>query len=192
MAYAVPQRVSHTRLLPALQAYLAARSGGVRLQTIVAALFETIGTRFGIFAEVRSSKPTAADISTGQVADLECYDSADRLALAVEVKDRELTLTQVSDKTVLARGANVTELLFIAARGIRREERDLIPEALERQFASGHNVYIFDFEDFASGILALLGEGGRRDFLTRVGQVLERYQAPLSDRRAWAAGLREL
>ena len=192
VAYAVPQRVSHTRLLPALQAYLAARSGGVRLQAIVAALFETIGARFGVFAEVRSRKPTAADTSTGQVADLECCDSSGEIALAVEVKDRELTLTQISDKTLLARGATVTELLFIAERGIRKTEHDAVSEALEHQFSSGHNVYVFQFEDFASGLLALLGEAGRRQFLTRVGDVLERYQAALSDRRAWAAALRDL
>jgi hypothetical protein len=192
VSYAVPQRVSHTRLLWSLEAYLAPRSGGVRLQAVAAGLFETIGARFSVFSDVRSAKPTAADASTGQLADIECYDAAGRLALAVEVKDRELTVTQISDKALAAREARVTELLFIGARGVRRNQSAEVLGALEHHFASGHNVYVFRFEDFAAGVLALLGEDGRREFLDRVGKVLERYQASLSDRRTWAATLTEL
>lgn len=192
VTYAAPQRVSHPRLLTALQAYLSHRSGGVRLQAVVSALFVTLGRRFGLFAEVRSNKPTASDTSTGQVADVECFDAKGRIALAVEVKDRELTVTQISDKLPATRTAQVTELLFIVERGVRKEDDDEAAALIERSFASGHNIYVFPLQDFASGILALLGEAGRRDFLVNVGAELERYQAPLTDRRAWSALLIDL
>jgi hypothetical protein len=192
VTYPVPQRVSHARLLPAMRSYLAHRSGGIRLQAVVASLFRTIGKRFSLFSDVRSNKPTASDASTGQVADVECYDPEGRIALAVEVKDRELTVTQVSDKLPAARSARVTELLFIVHKGVSGEEEEAMTDLVDRSFASGHNIYVFPLEDFASGLLALLGESGRREFLVNVGVELERYQAPLSDRRAWSALLKDL
>jgi hypothetical protein len=192
VTYPVPRRVSHARLLPALNAYLAERSGGLRLQAVVWALFQTVGQRFGLFTEVRSNRPTASDASTGQIADIECVDSDGRLALAVEVKDRDLTVTQVSEKLPAVRSANVTEVLFILGREMREQDVADTAALLARQFASGHNIYVFPFQDFASGVLALLGETGRREFLTQVGQALETYRASVSDRRAWAASLQGL
>lgn len=192
VTYAVPQRVNHPKLLHAVEAYLSERSGGVRLQAVVASLFLTVGKRFHLFANVKSSKPTAADASTGQIADVDCYDAEGDLALAVEVKDRELTITQMSNTVLAARAADLTEVLFISQRGIPQDEAEGASQAIASYFASGQNVYVFPFMEFASGVLALLGEVGRRDFVTRVGQVLEGYQSSLSDRRAWSAVLREL
>ncbi len=192
VTYPVPQRVSHVRFMPALNAYLAERSGGLRLQAVVAALFATMGKRFRLFAEVRSNLPTASDASTGQVADIECVDDEGHLALAVEVKDRDLTVTQVSDKLPAIRSGSVTEVLFILGSRMRRQDAAETNEILDRQFASGYNIYVFPFEDFASGVLAILGERGRHDFATEVGKVLETYHAPVSDRRAWAVLLQAL
>jgi hypothetical protein len=192
VSYALPQRIAHGALLSLLRAYLAEPSGGLRLQAVVSALFGVIGARFSLFPDVRSRKPTASDASTKQVADVECYDKDGRLALAVEVKDRELTVAQISGKLPAVRAAQLTELLFIVERGIRAEDSAETDRVIGRQFAGGHSIYVFPLLDFASGILALFGEGGRREFLEAVGQVLDEYQAPVSDRRAWSALLRDL
>ena len=90
------------------------------------------------------------------------------------------------------RAARVTQLLPIAQGGLARPDLDVVAGDPTRQSASGHNIYVFPLMDFASGVLALLGESGRRDLLEEVGRVLDTYSPPLADRRAWAALLQDL
>ena len=52
-------------------------------------------------------------------------------------------------------------------------------------------VYVVRFADFALGILILFGEEGRVEFLGEVGSELERSNARIEHRRAWADLLRQ-
>jgi hypothetical protein len=108
------------------------------------------------------------------------------------VKNRKPTVRQVSNKARTARAGNVTEVLFIVAGGVKGEDAAEVAGIVDRQFASGHSIYVFSLTDFASGILALVGEDGRRAFIAAVGQELEAWVAPISDRRAWASLLADL
>lgn len=59
-------------------------------------------------------------------------------------------------------------------------------EIVKQQFVSGQNIYIFNILDFASSLLALLGETGRREFLENVAKTLDTYGSAIEHRRAWA------
>lgn len=183
--YPTPNRISLDRTNELIQQYLAAKSGGERMEAVCTALFCTIGREFGIFDEVKRDKVNAADVSSGMSADIECWLD-DKITLLVEVKDRELTLVQLDTKLDVARARQISEILFIAEQGKAEQGEEAIEARILSEFISGQNVYVVRFADFALGILILLGEDGRVDFLREVGQELDRVSARIEHRRAWA------
>ena len=185
IVYATPNRISLNRTHVLLTEYLSERSGGHRIEAVATALFRTIGQHFAIFDDVRHGKVTAADASLGMAADIECW-LAGRIILLAEVKDRTLTLTQLDAKLDSARAQRISEILFIAQAGKEPADADAIEERVGVEFASGQNIYISNFFEFSLGILILLGERGRVDFLANVGKELDRTNSPVVHRRAWA------
>jgi hypothetical protein len=177
--YPTPRRLSLDKTLEILSRFLSTPSGGDRAQAIATALFQTIGSRFHLFSEVRRSKTNAADTGTGQVADIECLDQDGSVVLAVEVKDVNLVINHITDRLGRMRAQNVAELIFLVREGIMHDHRSKVKELVEREFTSGQNIYIFDLLEFAKALLALLGERGRRDFLVSIGGILDRYASSL-------------
>lgn len=185
VTYPTPQRISSERAAGLVADFLASQSGGDRAQAVASALFRAIGTTFGIYTDVRRSRTNAADIAAGQVADLECV-AGDHIVLAVEVKDQPLTLRHVQDKVLTMRSLQVTELAFLALKGVEAQERPQIDALIAREFSSGQNIYVLDsFAQLFAVMLALLGESGRRTFLDAIGEELDRYGSDLSHRKAW-------
>jgi len=191
IAYAVPNRVSFEGTMRLLQDYLATSSGGARVQAVAAALFRAIGAEFKLYEHVRTANITASDVSLDRVADIECLDKDEHIVLAVEVKDRTLTLSQLDDKLTGMRSRRISELLFLAQRGIEPAEKDTITQSVASEFSSGQNVYITDLEAFSKGVLMLLGEKGRATLLEQVGGVLDECQVAFQHRKAWADLLRK-
>jgi len=191
VVYATPNRISldSTRML--IHEYLSEKSGGERVEAVATALFRTIGEQFAIFDEVRHGKVTAADAAMGMAADIECSFRG-KIALLAEVKDRTLTLTQLDAKLDRARAQRISEILFIAQGDKEPADADAIEERVGVEFASGQNIYISSFFEFSLGILILLGERGRVDFLANVGEELDRTSSPIAHRRAWAELLRRV
>ncbi len=64
VVYPVPNRVSLAAAFGAVMEFTAARTGGIRLQSVAVALMQTIGARFGLFSRVISHNINAADAST--------------------------------------------------------------------------------------------------------------------------------
>jgi hypothetical protein len=187
VAYPTPKRISLKQTEWLVTQYLSAQSGGERVLTITTALVGVMGERFQLFSEIRRRSITAADASSGLVADIECLDAKGRIQLAVEVKDRELVLNHVASKLPDIRAKKVSEILFIAQKGISKKNGKKIEELVEKEFSSGQNIYIFgDVLYFSSGILALLGEDGRRKFLENVGMNLDQYGAAIQHKKDWA------
>jgi len=187
VAYPTPKRISLKQTEWLVTQYLSAQSGGERVLTITAALVGVIGERFQLFSEIRRRSITAADASSGLVADIECLDAKGRIQLAVEVKDRELILNHIASKLPDIRAKKVSEILFIAQKGISKKNGKKIEELVEKEFSSGQNIYVFeDVLHFCSGILALLGEEGRRKFLENVGMNLNQYGAAIQHKKDWA------
>jgi len=185
ITYPVPRRISYDRTVTLIEDFLGVPSGGDRPQAVASALLEAVGEKFGLYTEVRRSKITAADRASGQIADIECYDSTG-LVMVVEVKDRELIINHIRDKLPDARSRGVSEILFLIQRGIREANGDEIAKLLEREFAVGQNIYILPLNIFMPSLLVLLGEDGRIDFLKRVGKTLDKYGSAIQHRRAWA------
>jgi hypothetical protein len=129
--------------------------------------------------------------SSLRVSDIECYNSYG-LVLAIEVKDRELTIDHISDKIANARSKNVSELLFLIHKGIRRKNGQKVSALVKREFAVGQNIYIQSIVEFISNVLILLGEASRREFILEIGRTLDKYESGINHRRAWAELLSSL
>jgi len=168
--------------------FLATRTGGRRLQAVAAALFDTIGQRFGLFSEVQVGHVNKSDAARGDVADLDCRDSDGRTVLSVEVKDRHLSVREVKDTLQVARDRGITEIIYVIRGGIPDDERAEYVDLQARQFAAGHNIYEVQFEILLRTSLILFGEAGRLVFLEAVGGRLDS-QGELIDRQAWQKAL---
>ena len=189
--YPVPLRVSLESALSASREFLEERSGGDRALALAGALFDAIGIHFGIYAKVNRARINATDEATGQAADLECLDANNRLILAVEVKDRTLTLADIEGTLHKSRQRQITEILF-TAHGVRAEDKAAVDERVAKAFSAGQNLYVFDFLDLARSVLALGGEPSRRTYLEKVGEHLDRWNTQPRHRQAWQKLLRNL
>lgn len=191
VVYPTPNRISLDQTYTLIQRYLATKSGGDRVEAICTALFQTIGRRFGLFDDVRRERANAPDSPSGMSADIECR-LAGKIVLLVEVKDRTLTLIQLDTKLDSARAAHISEILFIAEPGVDPNDKFPITARIASEYTSGQNVYVANFSDFSLGILILLGEDGRVDFLRAVGQELDRSGSRIEHRKMWADLLKQI
>jgi hypothetical protein len=161
------------------------------MEAVSAALFQTIGARFGLFDQVRRQRVNAPDSSAGMSADIECCLNGE-VVLLVEIKDRMLTLIQLDAKLDAARSAHISEILFIAEQGEEAGDKAGIAARMASEYASGQNIYVTNFADFSLGILILFGEAGRVEFLRAVGDELDRVGSRIEHRKAWAELLKQI
>lgn len=190
--YPVPRRVSLSKAMDVIQQFLSEHSGGDRLLALSSALFTVIGSRFSLYTQVRRGKITAADQASGMLADLECVTKDGRIVFAVEVKDRQVTISQLRAKVRSIREKQVSEIFFVATQGTIPSEHSAIKSLIEHEFASGQNVYVTDLESLSRIALSLVGEHGRRDFLIETSAQLEKYRSDITHRREWASILEKL
>lgn len=191
VTYPTPNRISIENTLSLIRSYLAEKSGGERMEAISTALFEIIALKFGLFDEIKREKVNSADSSSGMVADIECRYKGE-IVLLVEVKDRSLTLTHLDSKLSKARSERISEILFLAERGIESTDEDKVENKIRHEFTSGQNVYVSNLAEFCHGILILLGEKGRVEFLSKIGPELDRVNASIKHRKSWARLLKEI
>ena len=184
VAYPTPRRISLSGCMRLIDEYLAEISGGDRLLALSSALFTVIGRRFHLYSRVERANITASDASTGLIADLECVTEDDTIVMVVEVKDRVLTVSQMTGKIADAREKQVSEIFFVAQQGV--EDKKQMDSLVEQEFASGHNVYVMSLSKLAEVSLALVGEEGRSDFLREVGSQLDDHGSDIRHRRRWA------
>ena len=189
--YGVPRRVSLKKTIEVIQAFLEDHSGGDRLMALTSALFTIIGKRFELYETVKRGNITQADQASGMLADLECVTTDNQIAFAVEVKDRQITISQIRAKLRTIREKQVSEIFFVAQGTIPSEESEL-QALIDREFAAGQNVYVTDLVKLSTTALAILGEEGRRDFLMETANQLETYRSEITHRKAWAAILQSI
>lgn len=187
--YPTPNRISFYDSIHIINEYLKEKSGGERLETIVTALFLTIGNKFKLFDDIQRGKVNAADISSGSLADIECISNGQK-KLLVEVKDRKLTLTHLESKIDKARIDKVKEILFLS-KGIEEESEKRVKSKIRSEFVSGQNIYVIDFDSFLKNILILFGEDGRTEFISNIGPELERVNAAIKHKRDWVSLLKQ-
>jgi hypothetical protein len=115
---------------------------------------------------------------------LECFNAEGKVVLAVEVKERTLTLTDVEGTLRKCRQRQIKDIFF-ATPGVKADEQPALSERIKRVFASGQNLYVFSFFPFARSILALGGDPIRITFLQKVGEHLNVWNTQPSHRQAW-------
>jgi hypothetical protein len=186
VAYPVPLRVSLARTLRLVDEFLAEQSGGDRVQAVACALFLLIGRRFGLYAKVERAVINAADAATGLAADLECTTEEGAPVLAVEVKDKELTVSQLETKLKTARAKKIAEVLFVAQKGVEPGQEAAMVSRIEEEFTRGQNVYVFDLNSLARSVLALMGGKACPAFLELIGEQLEQFRSDIRHRKAWS------
>jgi hypothetical protein len=191
VVYGVPKRVSLRKTIEVIQIFLSEHSGGDRLLALSSALFTVIGRRFGLYERVRRGKITAADQSSGMLADLECITKDGRIVLAVEVKDRQVTISQLRAKLRTIREKQVAEIFFVAQGTVPSEEAE-VQSLIDREFTSGQNVYVTDLVVLSTTALSIVGEDGRCDFLRETADQLDMYKSEIVHRKAWASILATL
>lgn len=182
--YPLPPRISLEATLRLADRFLEKKSGGDRSLALCGALFDAIGIHFGLYARVDRARINASDEATGRAADLECVDGNGKVVLAVEVKDRILTMSDIEGTLRKSRQRKIKDIFFTAP-GVRSGEESVIDERIQRAFGSGQNLYIFDFFDLARSVLSLGGEPIRITFLQKVGEHLDLWNTQPSHRQAW-------
>lgn len=189
--YFVPERISIEQTEKIINSFLSEASGGDRGLSVAAALFQTFGKYFKIYKEVKRHVINASDQSTGLAGDIECIGEDGKLKLAIEVKERNLTLTDVRSAVLKTRKVSLQELLFNAP-GTNQSENDEINDLISKTWASGTNLYRLSIFELIRVGLSLTGELGRKDFLENVGQQLDTYNTQPSNRKRWKELLEEI
>jgi L-lactate utilization protein LutC len=118
-------------------------------------------------------------------------DEENNIKLAIEVKERELTLTDVKNSILKARKESINELLFNAP-GINEKEKQEIYEEFSKTWASGTNIYQVSIQELMKVGLSLTGEEGRKVFLTNIGEQLDQYNTQPTNRQRWKELLESL
>jgi len=182
--YYSPERISLEQTQGLVKNFLSESSGGDRGLAVAAALFETFGKFFKLYSDLKRNVINASDQATGSAGDIECLDENGNLRLAIEVKERNLTLTDVRTAIIKARGVSLTEVL-LNAPGIVGNENEQINELISRTWASGTNIYHLTIDDLITVGLFLTGEDGRIDFVKNVGAQLDKYNTQPVNRKRW-------
>jgi len=189
--YVIPERISLEQTRELITKFLSESSGGDRGLSVAAALFQTFGKFFGLYSQVNREVINASDQSTGLVADIECIDGDGNLSLAIEVKERILTLTDVKSAVQKARKSSIQEFLFNSPK-INPSEDAAIAKQFEKTWASGTNLYQLSVDELIKVGLSLTGEAGRKDFLENVGRQLNQYNTQPKNRQRWKMLLEEI
>ncbi len=183
--YVVPPRVSLVQLNELVSKFLSEKSGGERGLAVVAALFAAFGKRLGLYKEVRRGSINASDASTGAAADLECIDPSDKVALAVEVKERQIADDDVAVAIGKAREHDIRELILFGPDGIAKADEPAVTATFARSWASGTNLYHVTIAELMHGALPILGEEGIMEFVSQIGRQLDAFSTQPKHRRAW-------
>jgi hypothetical protein len=185
--YPLPKRASLTETQNAIDQFLKLKSGGTRLQAIVAALFQTLAQAGLEILDVASGHVNSADSSAKMAGDVTFQTGSSNFV--AEVKDRALNADEVMASINKARVAGASDLMFIVRSRLMFEgdfELGDFQKICANQFSSGLNIYLESFDAFSRVCLSLVGEEGRRNFLEQVGNTLAEQKADISHKWAWS------
>jgi len=189
--YPVPPRVSLEQASRLIRNYLSVGSGGDRGLAVAAALFQTFATRLGIYQQIRRGVINAADVATNAAGDLECLASDGSVALAVEVKERQIGDDDVQIAVTKARELSVRELV-LCTEGVVRTEQEAVAKTVASAWAGGTNIYHVTIDGLIRGVLPLLGENAVREFVVQIGSQLDQFSTQPRHRKDWRSLLDSL
>lgn len=144
-----------------------------------------------VYSEVVRHVVNASDQSTGLSADIECKDANGEVLLAIEVKERDLTVMDLKSGIQKARRGSISKYLFNSPRTKMTDESE-IAELIEKTWNSGTNLYRLSMDELIRVGLALTGENSRREFLENIGEQLNTYNTQPTNRQRWKQLLEEI
>lgn len=183
--YPVPIRISLPQLTTLIDQYLGIHSGGLRPLAVTTALMRVIGEGFSLFSRVEGQGVNEADAARGMPADVMCYAPDGTIRLAVEVKDRSLTLIELQSTLDKARSRRLANVLF-AVPGFASSDREAIEDRIIEEWSKGVNIHPIAISELVSSTFVLLDEGWRVRFAREVGEELDVRGAVFQDRQDWA------
>ncbi len=183
--YPVPMRISLDQLCKLLGEFISTPSGGLRPLIVATALMRILGEAFSIFPRVDSQGLNESDAAAGMPGDVMCYGPDGKLHLAVEVKDRELTLIDLDSTLTKARNSRLANILFTVP-GLSSRDNQAIRERIESEWNKGINVHEITLEALVRGAFILLKEEWCVKFARSIGEELDARAAPYASRKAWS------
>lgn len=192
VSYPVPQRVSLEQVFKAVSELMSLKSGGEASLVVVAALLRVFGATTGYFERVDRQGINEADAATNAPGDVLCFRKDEALpTLAVEVKDRSLTLLELNATIQKSREAQVSEVLFAAASPTDAERIE-IDRKIRQEWGQGTSVYHVEIADLIHAVFPLLGSDARVDFLREIGNDFDANAIQPAIRTSWSDILRRI
>src|SRR5207244_12182216 len=142
--YTLPMRVRVATALRVSKEFQHTGKSKMPLRLLCSALFEIIGIRLGTYDNVQRGNIPSRRQFRPNILDLECIDKTGKVVLAVEVKDRALTLADVEGTITKTRNREIQEIFFTAPK-VSAADADKIKARLDTAFAAGQSFYVFDF-----------------------------------------------
>ena len=181
--YHVPEIISFDGLCDMVRSLLEDGSGGYRPQAVCAALMRAIGSAFGIFDEVKVQGINEPDAQSGSFGDITCSKDGG-VRLVIEVKDRELKITDYHAGIAKIRGHGICDLLF-AAPGMDPADRQIIRSYVEKTLTEdGISICRANVMSLIESTMALMGLGMRLSFIRNVCDELDS-NGQYEDRKRW-------
>jgi len=192
--YPIPNRISLAQTQNIVSRFLQQGSGGEKPLIVATALMRAFNERVSLFSRIESQKINQADVASGVPGDILCYHNhsdGEILQLAIEVKDRKLTITELNSTIGKARRSRLTEILFVTL-GINESEEEGIVSRIRREWAQGTNVYDSTLQDLIRAIFPIAGEKCRIDFLREVGNEIDEKASQPDLKSKWSDLLNSL
>lgn len=185
-----PVRLSFEKCKRIIESFLEVSGGGERLVVVSAALLDAIISSFNGDMSLKAYPTNWADTYANTAGDIEAFLEEERM-MAVEVKDKPLTESDIPHAIMKAKEFEITEYLIIVGAGISKGNEDRIEDLIENYLDDGFNLYVWDFPKDVYSILKVVREDGRREFISRVGYYLNHISASMDSKTAWKETLSE-
>lgn len=182
--YFGPPRISADEVMGVVGRFLEERSNGVRLQIVTYAMYRALAEAFQEIGEVSSASTNTADNSSKRTGDVECTLNG-KVWLAVEVKDRKLTASDVEATALKARRNDVTNVLFVVHAQVLFDDPDAVHARIQHHFARGVDLNVVPAMPFFFNVLVLLNAEHRAHLLRKIHDALHEQGAHYKHVSAW-------
>lgn len=183
--YLGPSKVSLDDVISVIEQFISVRSNGVRLQVVCYAVLKSLSEAFPGYGVIKSYPTNSSDASGGRSGDVERLNNAGEVDLAVEVKDRTVTMDDLESSIFKCRTSDVRNLLFVIQANPLLAEEDLMIERAKHEFTRGIDVNFADAISLFRTALMLLSPEQRASLLSGIHNALEELGAHLKHRNDW-------
>jgi len=183
--YLGPAKVSLDDVMSVIESFLAVRSNGVRLQIVCYAVLKVLSVAFPGYGTIHSYPTNASDATSGRAGDVEKLNSEGKVELAVEVKDRTLSMVDLEASILKCRTADVRNLLFVIQSNTLLSEEIAMLDRSKHEFSRGIDVNFSDAIPMFRTALMLLSPELRAQLLRGIHDALEEMGAHLKHQYHW-------